>query len=213
MNTITVHQLEHIPHLSLFKKFSIADIIVLGDIFQFKKNYYENRNKIKANNEQGWQWITVPTEKNNHKPINEVQIICDGKWQQKYLKTIECIYSKMPYFDKYYYYIAEIISDEYYIHKSIADLNLTLLTAMMSWFGINKLVYLTSQMDLNSKLKGTDLLVEICKKMKADTYISGPSGKDYLELEKFGDIKVIFHEKEEGLSAIDHLFRYGGTLE
>ena len=204
---ITIHQIEHLPHLSLLKKFAKADIIVLGDTFQFKKNYYENRNKIKANNEQGWQWITVPVEKDNHKPINQIKIINDGKWQKKYLKTIESIYSKTPYFKKYFPYLEIIINKNY---DSLFELNKHLIYTLWNWLEINKTFYFVSQLEVNPELKGTDLLVEICKKLNADTYLSGPSGKNYLELEKFGDIKVIFHEKEEGLSAIDYLFNFGG---
>jgi hypothetical protein len=40
----------------------------------------------------------------------------------------------------------------------------------------------------------TDLLLDICKRTEASIYLSGPSGKDYLELEKFktSNIKVDF---------------------
>ena len=48
-------------------------------------------------------------------------------------------------------------------------------------------------LDYPTNLKGTDRLVDICKTMKATEYISGPSGKNYLELRKFGDIKVTYH--------------------
>jgi hypothetical protein len=51
-------------------------------------------------------------------------------------------------------------------------------------------VILASELNLNPDLKSTDLLVEICRKVNADIYLSGISGKDYLEEEKFGDIKV-----------------------
>lgn len=208
---VTIHQIEHLPHLSLFKKFIKADIIVLCDTFQFKKNYFENRNKIRANNKEGWQWVTIPVEKDNHKPINEVKIMNDGKWQHKYMEAIRYAYQKAPHFEDYFpqlYYL--ITQDKFYHNESIGTLNLEILEWMISCFGINKKIILTSELNLNPELKGTDLLVEICKKVGANTYLSGPSGKDYLELEKFGDIRVIFHEKEEGLSAIDYLFYNGG---
>jgi hypothetical protein len=207
---ITIHQIEHLPHISLFKKFAKANIIVLGDTFQFKKNYFENRNKIKANNKQGWQWITVPVQSHNHKQMKDIQISYSYDWQKKYLSSIKFNYEKAIYFCKYYEDIQYIISKNY---KYLRDLNYHLIKIFLKWFNIKKEIILTSELNLNPELKGTDLLVEICKKVGADTYLSGASGRDYLELNKFGDIKVIFHEKEEGLSAIDHLFRIGGFLE
>lgn len=204
----TIHQIEHAPHLSLFEKFRKADVIVLGDIFQYKKNYFENRNKIKQNSAEGWQWITVPVEKDNHKPINEVSIIQDGKWQKKYLETIKQQYSKTPYFDRYYSVIYQIICEEH--NQTIGELNLSLMTWLLECCHVGGQIRLTSQLNLTPGLKSTDLLVEICQKTNATTYISGPSGRDYLELEKFHGINVDFHESHPGLSIYDTLFNFGG---
>ena len=204
---VTIHQIEHATHLSLFKKFEKVDVIVLGDTFQFKKNYYENRNKIKANNSEGWQWITVPVETHNMKPINEVRIIYKTKWQHLYLTRLTEIYKDYPYFNDIYPHIEEIIMNPQPIY--ISDLNEIILNYTMGCLKIFKPIIKTSDLDLPKNLKATDLLVEICKRLGADTYLSGPSGKDYLELEKFGDIKVIFHEKETGLSIYDYLFTNG----
>lgn len=206
---VCVHQIEHLPHISLLKKISKVDVAVLGDTFQYKKNYYENRNKIISNNKEGWQWITIPVEKNNHKPMKDIKIIDELNWKRKYLTAIRLAYSKTSNFNKYFYKIENIINQDY---KYLVTYNDYLLEFLLKEFNINTLTCLSSDLNLNKNLKGTDLLVEICKKFKADTYLSGASGKEYLELEKFGDIKVIFHEKEEGLSAIDHLFRFGGNL-
>ena len=202
----TIHQIEHAAHLSLFNKFEKADIIVLGDTFQYKKNYFENRNKIKASNPEGWQWITIPVEKDNHKPINEVKIIYNQHWQDKYLKTLKQIYSVYPFFNDIYPEIEEIIITPY---NSIGELNYDLLIKLMRFLNIKKQIILTADLHIDPKLKGTDLLVEICKKVAANTYLSGPSGKNYLELDKFGDIKVIFHELNPGLSVYDYLFTHG----
>ena len=42
----------------------------------------------------------------------------------------------------------------------------------------------------------TDLIIDICQKMNATEYISGASGKDYLDIEKFDNlgIKLTFFE-------------------
>jgi hypothetical protein len=205
---VTVHQIEHAPHLSLFKKFEKADIIVLGDTFQFKKNYFENRNKIRANNISGWQWITVPVEKENHKPIKDVQIIYKNNWQKKYLGALKQNYSSSPHFNIIYPIIEDIIMEREGQIIYISDLNERLLIFIMDCLNIIKPIIKTSELK-EENLKGTDLLVNICKQLNANTYLSGSSGKDYLELNKFGDIKVMFHEKEEGLSAFDYLFYNG----
>ena len=94
---------------------------------------------------------------------------------------------------------------------------------LLSQFTINtKLVYSS---ELNIDKKATDKLIEICKQVEADTYLSGQGGKAYLELEKFKDhnISVIFQEFvhphyiqaydgfETHMAAVDLLFNCGGA--
>lgn len=42
----------------------------------------------------------------------------------------------------------------------------------------------------------SDLILDICKKIKADIYIAGPSGRNYLDKQSFADneIKVVFND-------------------
>jgi hypothetical protein len=39
----------------------------------------------------------------------------------------------------------------------------------------------------------SELLANICKELKATHYLSGPSGKDYLEKEYFKGIEILYH--------------------
>ena len=39
--------------------------------------------------------------------------------------------------------------------------------------------------ELNVTGSKTDLLLDICKKTNASTYVSGPSGKEYLDIKMF----------------------------
>jgi len=218
---VTIHQCEHLVWLGLLDKISKADVFILADNFQFKKNYYENRNKIRT--KDGWQWLTVPVEKDNHKPINEVKIINDIKWQLKYLNTIKQNYQKSEKFNFYYLDIENIILGNW---SSIGHLNERLLKLFLNWFNIKTSIIRSSELNLQHLNEGTITLLEICQKVGADTYLSGPSGKDYLDLSLFekNNIKVIFHEfthpiyKQQyepfipGMSALDYLFNCGGPI-
>jgi len=214
----TIHQIEHLVWLGLVDKISKADVFILADNFQFKKNYYENRNKIRT--KDGWQWLTVPVEKDNHKPINEVKIINDIKWQLKYLNTIKQNYQKSEKFNFYYLDIENIILGNW---SSIGYLNERLLKLFLNWFNIKTSIIRSSELNLQHLNEGTITLLEICQKVGADTYLSGSSGKDYLNLDLFekNNIKIVFHEfihpiyKQQyspfipGMSAIDYLFNEG----
>ena len=80
-----------------------------------------------------------------------------------------------------------------------------------------------SEMGIDPSLLKTDLKIELLKQAGADTYLSGPSGNNYLELEKFPEkgIELKFFEFkhpvypqkypgfEPAMSAIDLLFNTG----
>ena len=52
--------------------------------------------------------------------------------------------------------------------------------------------------EIVNDLSSTELLVEICKNLNATTYLSGPSGRDYLDIQLFdaAGIKVEFFEPQ-----------------
>ncbi|MEC9380181.1 MAG: WbqC family protein [Candidatus Latescibacterota bacterium] len=55
---VSIHQRQFMPWLGYFNKMDQADHFILLDSVQFKKNEWQNRNRIKA--AQGAQWLTVP---------------------------------------------------------------------------------------------------------------------------------------------------------
>ena len=78
-------------------------------------------------------------------------------------------------------------------------------------------------MDIDPYLQKTELMIALLKKAGADIYLSGPSGRNYLEIEKFrqNDIGIKFFKFsppvypqrfpgfETNMSAIDLLFNIG----
>jgi len=55
---VSVHQPQYMPWLGYFDKIDRSDLFVFLDTVQYKKNEFQNRNRIK--NDKGWQWLTVP---------------------------------------------------------------------------------------------------------------------------------------------------------
>lgn len=218
MKIITAHQIEHLGWLGLFDKFSKADFIILCDSMQYKKEYYENRNKIRT--PTGWQWVIAHVEDNTHKPMKEIKLVNDRFWRKKYLKSIIQNYSKSNYFDKYYPNLEKIINKN---EDYLIDLNINLFYQMWEWFGIRKEICFLSQLNIDPNLKSTDLLIEMAKKTNANIFLAGVSGKNYIEQEKFKEANIIlnFHQfthptyKQQfepflpGMAGIDYLFNLG----
>src|SRR2546422_6018488 len=56
--TLFRSQPQYLPWLGFFDKMDRVDRFVLLDSVQYKKNEWQNRNRIRT--ATGWQWLTVP---------------------------------------------------------------------------------------------------------------------------------------------------------
>lgn len=215
---ITIHQPEHLPWLGFIHKTSMADVMVLLDNVQFRKNYYQHRNKIRISS--GFSWITIPIQKHPlNILINEIKIDNTHKWQKNCWKTLYFNYKKAPYFSRYSRFFEEIYSRSW---QFLAELNIKIIKKLLEFFDITTKLIIASELNGVSG-KRDDLLLAICKKLGAEKYLSGISGKDYLDIKKFeqAGIKVTFQEFYHPIyrqcyqpfmpcmSSIDLLFNYG----
>lgn len=216
MTTVAIHQLGYLPWLGFFDKMAKADIFVFYDDAQFEKNYFDNRNKIKT--AQGWTWITVPVKYKFGQKLNEVEIDNAQRWQEKHYKTLLINYNKTPFSPAYLDFFEEIYKKKW---EKLVDLNTTLIKYLAEKLGIK--TELIKSSELNCAGKKSEKLLNICKKLNADIYLSGKFGKNYLDekLFKENNIKVIYQDFKypvypqlyaefiPNLSAIDLLFNCG----
>jgi len=216
---LTIHQPEHMVWLGLLDKISKADVFVALDTVQFRKNYFQNRNKIRT--DQGEQWMTVPLVKcSSSTLIQNIRIAYGTGWTTKYLNKIRESYRDSTYFNDYYPELENIFLEKY---EFLSELNIELIIRFMQWFQIKTEVIIASSMGLEAVKGGTEVNFQICNAVDADCYLSGPFGKKYLDLTRFreGGIEVVFHEFQQPeykqqyipfipyMSSIDLLFNYG----
>ena len=76
----------------------------------------------------------------------------------------------------------------------LADINIAIFTSFAERMGFKPKYVRSSTLDVHGAK--SDLILDICKVLKADTYIAGPSGRDYLDMQSFADagIKVVFND-------------------
>ena len=187
-----IQQPEHIPWIGFFNKMSQCDLFVYLDNVQFKKRYFENRNKVLRNREVLWLTVPVITKGLQTQNICDVQIDYDQAWQKKYKGRLEHAYGKLSTWKD----IKEITFPP--LEKSfekLIDLNLALINNIRDYLGINTPTERASKMPCSNS-KGSDLILEICSQCNTRTYISGPDGKNYLESEKFikKEIEIVYHK-------------------
>lgn len=192
---LTIHQPEHLPWLGFFNKMAYVDTFLLLDGVQFTKNNYQNRNKIMGTNGEQWLGVPVETKGHIHSRICDMKIsnTYNAKWREKYLKTIEYAYKKHPYFKQCYPFFAELLGCE---HENLCELNIAIINFFLDLLEIKPAIVRSSDLSLYGSK--SDLILACCKAMRASVYVSGPSGRDYLNLSDFKDagIEVVFNDFE-----------------
>ena len=215
-----IHQPQFIPWLGYFDKIDQSDVFIFLDYVQYKKNEYQNRNRIKT--VDGWQWLTVPVLYKFPQKINEVRINNKIDWKKKHLHALITNYSRAKYFERYIEYFKELYSKEWEI---ISDINIEVTRQLAGFLGIKKNFIIASEFLSADKEEGdaTKRLIDICRLIGADTYLAGKDGAKYMDVEKFtkSGIKLtfqdfkhpvynqLFRKFEPYMSVIDLLFNHG----
>ena len=218
---VSINQPAYMPWLGYFDRILKSDLHIVLDHVQFEKNSVVNRNKIKT--ASGWSWISVPVltkGRFGNLPINEIEISNHSSWTQKHLRTLRMNYSRSPFFSHYIECFNEILDRDW---RYLNDLNKELTDYIMGALGVSTDLVFSSK--LSPRSKKSDLILELCSKVGASTYLSGPFGRDYLDVDQFesNGINVIFHDYihphyqqlydqfEPNMSVLDLLFNHGSA--
>jgi hypothetical protein len=215
------HQPNYLPWLGFFDKIKQADLFIIEDNIQFERQGFISRNKIMTT--QGARWLTVPIEHTN-KPllIREAKIANqrNPRWRHKHWATLKHSYCKAPYWKKYADFFEASYQQEW---TYLIDLNMHLIRGIMGFLSIDKPLILGSSLCAGGKK--TELLVNQCKQVGANTQLAGKGSKDYINQTLFTKqgIALIFQDfiqpkypqtTTEGfvgnLSVVDYLFCTGG---
>lgn len=213
---ITIHQPQYLPWLGYLDKIDKADIFVILDNVQFKKNEWQNRNRIKT--AQGWQWITVPVLFRFPEKINEVRINNKTNWSRKHLQALITNYSQSIYFDNYKSFFENVFSRSW---DRLVDINVEIIKFLISALGLKTKLVLSS--DLKVREESTERLIDICKILNGNKYLVGKDGNNYMNLDLFDkegidlifqdfkhpEYNQLFGDFEPYMSAVDLLFNCG----
>lgn len=213
---VTIHQPQYLPWLGYFDKIDKSDIFVILDNVQYKKNEWQNRNRIKTAN--GWQWLSVPVLYKFPQKINQVRINNRVDWRRKHLNALSINYGKSPYLNEYRSFLEDTFLKEW---EYLVDINIYFLESFIQTMGIDTKTLLASKLSLRED--PTYRLIDICKEAGADTYLAGKDGRNYMDIEIFEkeNINIIFQDFqhptynqlfgnfEPNMSVIDLLFNYG----
>ncbi|MGL5271450.1 MAG: WbqC family protein [Selenomonadaceae bacterium] len=187
----TIHQPAYLPWLGYLEKIMRSDIYVFLDAVQFEKNSYINRNRIKTSN--GPVWLTVPVISKGHTGNTMMNLEIDerSRWQRKHWNAILLNYKHAPYFKSVIKAIEPFYQKKY---MYLVDLCFEYTKFWLEYLNVNTEIVKFSEMGISTEK--SQLVLDVCKLVGANTYISGALGRDYLDDKAFlkNGIQVIYQE-------------------
>ncbi|WP_217240032.1 WbqC family protein [Streptomyces sp. AC555_RSS877] len=197
---VTIHQPEHLPWLGLLAKVAASDLWIVLDSVPYRKNYFQNRNRVLVNGRP--TWLTVPVTAPFGTRICDVRICEAPFWRRRYRGRLVQAASGTQAAHRTEGLLSVI--DAAPPAGSLADLNLDLADYLLSQFDVKVPTVRSSELDVTGSK--SELIVGLCRAAGADEYLAGPSGRDYLTLDAFAEhgIRVRFFDFDHPTYAQGH---------
>ncbi len=220
---VSINQPAYLPWLGYFERIARSDVHVVLDDVQFEKNSFVNRNRVLGS--AGPTWLTVPVETSGRfggLRIDELGI-ADDRWRKKHWATITQSYGRAPHFGEHAPFFESVYARSWpRLGELLGEIN----GYLMRQLGITTRV--VSSRELGHEGAKDELVLDVCRRLGATTYLSGALGRSYLREVLFAaaGIGVVYQEyrparyeqgRGEGadfvpaMAAVDVLFRHGGA--
>lgn len=201
------------PYIGYWQLIKAVDKYIIYDDVNFIKGGWVNRNNILINRESKLINLRLHDASPN-KLINEIEVLDDQIYKNKFLKSLESNYKKAPYFSETYPMISTIINQE---EKNLGKFLEFSIEQVCNYLSITTEIIVSSSLNKRDGLRGQGKVIDICKGLYADEYINAIGGqtlysyKDFkangieLKFLKTGDIQYKQFENEfvPNLSIID----------
>lgn len=161
---IAIHQPNFVPWLPFFKKMMAVDKFVILGHCQFEKGGYQNRFHYAD------KWWTMSVEKGLFQIVDKTYVNHEEDWQS----IVQGI--------------GHVLTEEMtpLISNSLWQTNVGIIRFLARKLGIATPIVFDSP----TPLRSTDRLIYICQQNKADTYVAGPSGTQYMDLAQFKAARI-----------------------
>lgn len=185
---VAIIQSGYLPWKGHFDIIHDVDLFVFLDDVQFTLRDWRTRNRLKT--PRGSAWLTIPVGSHRDLCIDEVRIP-DPLWQERHWSTLRHNYGHAPFFPLYRNFFEDVYRGHTW--ESLSRLNQYLTVGIaQDLLGIR-----TEFMDarpLATQGRKTTRLLQILEKCEAQTYITGPTTRSYLDVDLLAEagIQAIF---------------------
>lgn len=216
---VAAHQPNFAPWLGFFDKMRQADVLVLLDTVQFVKRGYQNRTRIKG--PAGAQWLTLPViSKGRYDQITrDVEVDETSDWRRVHLRTLQTVLAKAPHRDALFDCLEPVYAQPG-VHR-LADVTTALIGDIVKRLEIPTRLVTASELGCDGQ--GSRLMLNLTQAAGGNVYLSGVTGREYLDPAMFAEagVELRYHEFRPfeypqqygafvpGLSSLDYIANVG----
>jgi hypothetical protein len=216
---VAIVQSNYIPWKGYFDLIRLSDEFILYDDVQYTRRDWRNRNLIKT--PSGLKWLTIPVEVRGKyfQRIRDTRI-SDPNWGRKHWATIIHNYAKTPFFGAY----REIFEPLYLATNEalLSEVNRRFIETIAPLVRVDTPIRWSSDYVLADGR--SERLLQLCLSAGANTYLSGPAARGYLDETLFEEAGVrvewmdysgypeypqLFGAFQHGVTILDLLFNTG----
>lgn len=183
---IGIHQGGYIPWIGFFEQIDRCDRFVLHEHNPYQRHSWRNRNRIRTAHD--WMWVSVPvlTRGSRGMQLCAARIDNSRNWREKHWKQISQTYARCAFLDDYRDTLHSFYFDRSW--ELLVDLNFALIEWIAAELEIKTPIIRSSC--LVSRATKTDGIIEICRELGADEYLSSSVARDYINEERLEDAGI-----------------------
>lgn len=220
---VAIHQPHYFPWLGYFDKMAKVDAFILLDQVQFVKASQMVRNRI-INPNGELQYLTIMADKRGYcdKMYSEISTVNNKEWKAKNLSLLRAWYRKGKGYNEMLQHMEQFFEQDF---LTVCEWTIASINMIRELLDVRTPLILQSNVPYDHNNKKSDMDMELCKAVGADTYFSGRGASvEYLDREKFAEngVKIVFqdfthpvypqcnsNEFIPGISILDLLFNCG----
>lgn len=183
MTVAGIHQPTFLPWLGWWDKLIRSDVFVLLDEVQFPKKGGTWMNRVRILRAGQPEWLSLPLDRAYHgvRSVREMRVDGSKEWRATTLRTLDDAYADQAS----YAHARQVVAHALGVSSElIAEINEHAIAVIAEVLQIDT-SKIVRQSELAIRGSGTQLLVDICRAVGADAYLTGDGAGGYLEPERF----------------------------
>lgn len=180
---VAIMQPYFLPYIGYFQLINAVDVFVIYDNIQFSKKGWFHRNRMLQNGAD--TFFTIPLKSDSDYLDVNRRFIAES-WKQgekeKLSRKFKENYKKAPFFEQNWPLFEGILNQE---ETNLFEFNYLSLKKICEALGIQTLLEISSNLEIDHSLKGQEKVIAICQKLHGQHYINPIGGIELYEPSAF----------------------------